>query len=754
MVEIGLHNLFSLWIKPNCHRISTDIYFFFDSLRSMRELLLIILQFSHNILKIEDILKKLILPNDYESRVYAGWLGKCIGVYFGGPIEGWSYEKIRQNLGEVTNYLQQPGAVFKPDDDLIMPLIMMSVLSEKNNPDEISAEEIGNTWRNLLSKERGGIWRGGYGISSEHTALINLLSGIKAPFSGSAKLNGTSVSEQIGGQIFSDIWGMVLPGNPFEAADLSAKAASVSHDGEGINGGRYIAALVSNAFRGISPIENVKSGLEVLPNNSIYALMIKDLLDFYNIHPEDWRKAREYVENEWGYDRFFGMVPIIPNGAVVVLSLLFGAGDFSKTIQIANMCGWDTDCNVGNVGSIMGVTVGLAGIPEYWRTPLNDFIVSSSIQGSKNICDLANTSIFLSNCGRKFAGETEKVKLPRYHFTLPGSTQGFSTEKDCCNLVRINQIQGDSSIGDGLLKISIDGLDHMGEARVFVRTHFMIKELRSNNYEASFTPQIFPGQTITTKVMLSTGKSELIRGSIYIRDREKNICYQEPGIELKLGQWQALTLKIPRIDDVCISEVGITFCTLAEELWSGTIFVNEFDWNGTPDYATKLGNLIPNGKTTLGWTTYSGYWRVEEGAYCGSGPDYNETYTCDPSISNYEMIVKLNPVTGNMHFINIRVLGGLKSYAFGFLNENCIGIMKKLNGVYKNLITKPYPWSTGQEYTFRVVANANRFTFSINDHEEFDFFDEDIPYLTGQVGLSNGQKCCTRFIEFRLKPCD
>lgn len=699
-------------------------------------------------------MEKRLLPKDYDSRVYAGWLGKCIGVHFGGPIEGWSYDKIRQNLGEVTSYLQQPGTVFKPDDDLIMPLIMMSVLSEKNNPDEISAEEIGDTWRNLLSKERGGIWRGGYGISSEHTALINLFSGIKAPLSGSAKLNGTLISEQIGGQIFSDIWGMVLPCNPIKAADLSAKAASVSHDGEGINGGRYIAALVSNAFSGTSPIENVKIGLDVLPNNCEYALMVKDLLNFYNSHPENWRSAREYVEKKWGYNRFPGVVPIIPNGAIVVLSLLYGEGDFSKTLQIANMSGWDTDCNAGNVGSIMGVTVGIKGIPEFWRTPLNDFVISSSIQGTNNIRDIANTSIFLSNCGHRFAGQTSKIELPRYHFNFPGSTQGFSAEKDSCRLIHIHQTPEDSAKENGFLSVSIEDLDHMGEAHVFVRTHFMIEELRSNNYEASFTPQIFPGQTINAKVMLFTGEPELLKCSIYICDREKNICFLEPGVELKLLQWQELSLTIPKMDDICISEVGISFYTLAEQPWRGNLLIKEFDWNGIPNYATSLGKLTPNGKTTLGWTTYSGYWRVEAGAYCGSGPDQNETYTCTPTISDHEMIVKLKPVIGNRHCVNLRVQGGLMSYAFGFLNKNEIGIMKKVDGVYQTLLAQSYTWSSGQEYIFRVVAKANKFTFFINDHKGFDFVDEDLPYLTGQVGLSNGPKCCTQFIEFEIKPCD
>ena len=40
------------------------------------------------------------IPLDYDERVYAGWLGKCIGVRFGAPLEGWTYDDIRRNVGE------------------------------------------------------------------------------------------------------------------------------------------------------------------------------------------------------------------------------------------------------------------------------------------------------------------------------------------------------------------------------------------------------------------------------------------------------------------------------------------------------------------------------------------------------------------------------------------------------------------------------------------------------------------------------
>ena len=45
------------------------------------------------------------LPHDYSERVYAGVLGKIIGVYLGRPFESWSYERIMAELGEISYYV-------------------------------------------------------------------------------------------------------------------------------------------------------------------------------------------------------------------------------------------------------------------------------------------------------------------------------------------------------------------------------------------------------------------------------------------------------------------------------------------------------------------------------------------------------------------------------------------------------------------------------------------------------------------------
>lgn len=695
------------------------------------------------------------LPADYRDRVYAGWLGKCIGVHLGGPLEGWSYQAIRDNLGEVESYLQPPGKVFKPDDDLVMPLIMMRVFEESADPLQVTAEEIGNTWLNYLSREGGAIWRGGYGVSSEHTAYLNLLAGIPAPLSGSARLNGVTVSEQIGGQIFSDIWGLLHPNSPQAAADLSEKAASISHDGEGINGARFVAAMVSAAFGTADPAALIQAGLEVIPAESEYARVTHAIWSWHRRHPENWRSARDYIEREWSYDRYPGIVPIIPNAAIIVLAMLYGEGDFSRAIQIANMSGNDTDCNVGNVGSVMGVAVGLEGIPAFWREPLNDAIVSAGVIGTRNIADIANTADYLYRVGCRLAGKRAAAEpLPRLHFDYPGSTHNILTTRVRCRVAMIQQSTERSFCGRGSLRVAIDRLNRKGELVLYTRTHYHVDELSSNHYEASFSPSIYPGQRLSAQLFLPAGSPETLHASLFVRDRIRDAGHQAPGTQLQAGRWNPIVLDIPVMDDLVISDVGLVIRSLAEDPWSGLVYLDAVDWGGAPDYGLKLGSLLPNGKTHAGWTTGCGYWRVEDGAYCASGIDQNESYTGDVTWADYRVTAALQPVLGGQHGVALRVGGMLSGYVLGFDGPGRVSIRKKVRGRSQELAAAPFDWDLNSDYSVTASAAAGCLSLAIDGKMLLEVRDSEQAYLCGQIGLVNGPGCSTRFLQLEVRPLD
>jgi hypothetical protein len=55
------------------------------------------------------------------------------------------------------------------------------------------------------------------------------------------------------------------------------------------------------------------------------------------------------------------------NGGYVAIALLYGGGDWGKTLEIAVRCGQDSDCNPSSAAGVLGATTGYRGIPERYR---------------------------------------------------------------------------------------------------------------------------------------------------------------------------------------------------------------------------------------------------------------------------------------------------------------------------------------------------------------------------------------------------
>lgn len=75
-------------------------------------------------------------------------------------------------------------------------------------------------------------------------------------------------------------------------------------------------------------------------------------------------------------------VHAINNTVWLVLALLYGKGDFEKTICTAVMCGFDTDCNAANAGAVLGTIIGAQALPRKWTDPLADTLRTAVAQYS------------------------------------------------------------------------------------------------------------------------------------------------------------------------------------------------------------------------------------------------------------------------------------------------------------------------------------------------------------------------------------
>ncbi|MCP4427739.1 MAG: ADP-ribosylglycohydrolase family protein, partial [Chloroflexi bacterium] len=441
------------------------------------------------------------IPSDYTERVYAGVLGKMIGVYLGRPFEGWTYERIMAKLGEIWYYVHEQCHVplIVTDDDLAGTFTFLRALPDYGNSPDLTAAQIGQTWLNYIIEKRTILWWGGLGNSTEHTAYLRLKSGIEAPRSGSIALNGKVVAEQIGSQIFIDGWAMVAPGDPELAVDLARRAASVSHDGEAIYGAQVLASMEAQAFVESDINTLIDTALSFIPNDSIVARMIHDVREWQAKY-SDWRTVRQQIAACYGYDKYGGNCHIVPNHALIVMSLLCGEDDFQKTQMIVNTAGWDTDCNAGNVGCLMGIKNGLAGIeagPD-WRGPLADRLYLSAADAGRGITDAVLESYQIVNIGRALQGKAALAPKngARFHFELSGSVQGFRCEDspECRETVIIENAAGHSRSGSRSLALRYRALARGRAGRVASPTFIPIEAIDMPGYALYASPTLYPGQ--------------------------------------------------------------------------------------------------------------------------------------------------------------------------------------------------------------------------------------------------------------------
>jgi ADP-ribosylglycohydrolase len=686
------------------------------------------------------------LPKDYRERVYAGWLGKAIGVRYGAPTETMTYHDIQRLFGELTGYIQRDTCVFHPDDDLSGPLILLSTLDDYG--DDPPVERFGDTWLNYIADGHGTLWWGGYGISTEHTAYANLAAGIPAPRSGSIALNGTEVAEQIGGQIFSDVWGLVAPGRPARAAELAARASSVSHDGNGVYGGMFIAALVAAAFAARTPRQAIEQALATIPAQSTYAEVVRQVIAFHDANPGDWRSCYSWIAEHHGYHRYPGRVHIIPNAAVIIMALLYGQGDFSRALHIANMAGWDTDCNVGNVGCTMGVLVGLDGIADAWRHPFNDTFVIASLIGGRNLLDMATVADRIVRHGYRQAGLPEPAPRARYHFDYPGSTQGFLPLNENATLVTVQQERQGNR---GCLKVVGRGLSRRHNMGAYVRTYLRPAELDSNGYRAAFSPTLYPGQILSAWVMLPPGAPGDLRANLFVHDGNSGQRFESPAFSLSPGVWQRLEWRIPAMTGACLDQAGLLISPLLKGLvWDGAVYLDDFDWSGTPDFVYDFSRERMETDASSQWTFLRGAWKLEDGAYVGSGAGQNETYSGDVAWRDYALTVTLQPVSGSSHLILARVQGALRSYALGLAPGRLV-LFKNDKG-YREVASAPLTWKHGETHTLELRVRGGRVEGACS--EVALAWQDPAPYLHGAIGLGNGSGCRTRFLRVGVKSLD
>ena len=296
--------------------------------------------------------------NSYESSVRGCWMGKNIGGTLGAPFEG------KTAINDVDFYVQKD--LFgkpEPNDDLDLQLLWL-IIAERYGIYNITPRLIGEYWiSNII-----GPW------NEYATCRFNCINGFYPPLSGAVDNEAWHWSN--GAWIRSEIWACLFPGDPDEALKFAWLDACADHEGEGIYAEMFTVALESAAFVEKDLRKLVAIGFSKIPEKSRLRESVELVCKCYDAG-EPWQTARNKVV-ELNADLGYFQAPA--NVAFAVLGLLYGEGDFGRTVCLATNCGDDTDCTAATAGAVMGILHGIEAIPEKWIAPIGNTIVTGAIQ--------------------------------------------------------------------------------------------------------------------------------------------------------------------------------------------------------------------------------------------------------------------------------------------------------------------------------------------------------------------------------------
>ena len=304
-----------------------------------------------------------------KDKIKGGWAGQTIGVTYGAPVEFRfqgtmmnDYQKIKWYDGLLEKSMTEAPGIY---DDLYLDITFVEVFEREglDAPAESHATALANSGYML--------WH------ANQAARYNITHGLVPPSSGHWLNNPHA--DCIDFQIEADFAGLMSPDMTNTASEICDKIGHIMNYGDGWYGGVFVAAMYSLAFSSNDVQHIVTTALKTIPENTKYHECISDVIKWHKQYPDDWKSTWFEIQKKWtddigcpgGVFNPFNIDATV-NSAYVVMGLLYGNGNFAKTIEICTRAGQDADCNPSTAGGILGVILGYKGIPDYWKMGLNE----------------------------------------------------------------------------------------------------------------------------------------------------------------------------------------------------------------------------------------------------------------------------------------------------------------------------------------------------------------------------------------------
>ena len=368
---------------------------------------------------------KVLTKDQLLDKIKGGWAGQTIGTTYGWTTEfmyAGTYIQDYEKLPWHDDYINEAMHVFPGlYDDVYMDLMFVNVFEKKGL--DASMEDFGKAFAATEFQ----LWH------ANQAGRYNVQNGV-SPDKAGHWLNNPH-ADDIDFQIEADFAGLMSPGMPSVATEISEKIGRIVNSGDGLYGGIFVANMYSMAFVHNDVSTVVKQALNAIPYESNFAKVILDVISWHKKYPNDWKKTWYLIQNKWSEEVGCPSMVYHPlnidakiNAAYVVMGLLYGNGDYTKTAEIATRTGQDSDCNPATALGVLGTMIGYSKIPEFWKVPLvkaEDKKFSFSEYALNDVYQIGykHALLNLERNGAKIVGNT--INLPAVQFKKAEFEENF-----------------------------------------------------------------------------------------------------------------------------------------------------------------------------------------------------------------------------------------------------------------------------------------------------------------------------------------
>lgn len=319
------------------------------------------------------------------NKIKGAWYGRICGCLLGKPLEGIKSKELDSLLKSSGNYPMSRYVLssditsemietydFWLRDKAWADVIKCAPVDDDTSYTVIAQIIIDKFGHGFTPDDVAKIWLQSQPIekyfTAEKTAFRNFVNGYAPPYSA---VYQNPYREWIGAQIRGDYFGYITPGDKQTGAEYAFRDASVSHVKNGIYGEMFVSAMISSAADAQNVSDVIKAGLSEIPYTSRLYEAVYEIIQKYE-NGDSCDDCTSLVKSR--YDEFdpHDSVHTITNAVIVTIALLYGNGDFGKSICLAVEMGYDTDCNGATVGSVLGMLNGFDSIGEEWIGVLHE----------------------------------------------------------------------------------------------------------------------------------------------------------------------------------------------------------------------------------------------------------------------------------------------------------------------------------------------------------------------------------------------